>query len=323
MSQPPQPPQIGEVVNGYQWNGAQWVPLPPPQVGQVVNGHRWDGQRWVPLAPPAPQVGQVANGHRWDGQRWVPLAPPAPQVGQVANGHRWDGQRWVPLAPPAPQVGQVANGHRWDGQRWVPLAPPAPPVAAQPPPQAWQQYAASPDGTAAQTPAAPAGLSGPTGDNPPPAPAAVPPSPAGRPAPAVLDELKLLADAWQFSWQVKGDLVTMSRVIAERKAFLSTARLEYVARIRLDEARRGLRFSEQLKESGVGLSSGGDDNLPGGFSAQRTSFNTRTDGIAETIEQEAARFGASYPHDFPYALVREQVAGLAQAQGYRFDYGLG
>jgi len=57
MSQTPQPPQLGQVVNGHQWNGSQWVPLPPPPaIGQVSNGHRWDGARWVPIqpAPPAP-----------------------------------------------------------------------------------------------------------------------------------------------------------------------------------------------------------------------------------------------------------------------------
>jgi len=55
MSQTPQPPQVGQVVNGHQWNGSQWVPLPPPPaIGQVSNGHRWDGARWVPIQPAQP-----------------------------------------------------------------------------------------------------------------------------------------------------------------------------------------------------------------------------------------------------------------------------
>lgn len=33
MSQQPPPPQVGQIVNGYQWNGQQWIPLnaQPPQ----------------------------------------------------------------------------------------------------------------------------------------------------------------------------------------------------------------------------------------------------------------------------------------------------
>ena len=303
MSQPPRPPRIGEVVNGYQWNGTQWVPVAPPQVGQVVNGHRWDGYRWVPVAP-APQVGQVVNGHRWDGYRWVPVAP-APQVGQVANGHRWDGVRWVPLAAPAAAAAP---------QQQPAWQQPPTPQAPQP---AWQQPA-TPQQPAAPQPAPQT-----------PSPVAAPVPPAARPAAApvsgaVLGELRLLAEAWQFSWQVKGDLVTLSRVIAERKAFLSTARLEYVASVRVDDTHRELRFTELLKETGAGMSTGGSDfdsDLPTGFGVQRTSYNTRTDGITQNIEDQAARFGSSYRHDFPYQLVREQVAGLARAQGYGFRYG--
>ncbi len=78
MSQTSLPPQLGQVVNGHQWNGAQWVPLIAPTVGQISNGHQWNGSQWVPLPPPPP-VGQVSNGHRWDGTRWVPIqAAPAP-----------------------------------------------------------------------------------------------------------------------------------------------------------------------------------------------------------------------------------------------------
>ena len=78
MSQTSLPPQLGQVVNGHQWTGAQWVPLAAPTVGQISNGHQWTGSQWVPV-PPRPPVGQISNGHRWDGTRWVPVQPtPAP-----------------------------------------------------------------------------------------------------------------------------------------------------------------------------------------------------------------------------------------------------
>ena len=77
MSQTPQPPQVGQVVNGHQWTGSQWVPFAAPSVGQISNGHQWNGSQWVPLPPP-PAIGQVSNGHRWDSIRWVPIQPAQP-----------------------------------------------------------------------------------------------------------------------------------------------------------------------------------------------------------------------------------------------------
>lgn len=86
-------PQLGQVVNGHQWNGAEWVPYAAPALGQISNGHQWNGSQWVPLPPP-PAIGQVSNGHRWDGARWVPLQPasPAPAAGVspvVSELHRF------------------------------------------------------------------------------------------------------------------------------------------------------------------------------------------------------------------------------------------
>lgn len=60
------------------------TPLP----GQVVNGHQWDGYRWVPLPPPPP-IGAVSNGHRWDGTRWVPIQVAAPIGSVVTELHRF------------------------------------------------------------------------------------------------------------------------------------------------------------------------------------------------------------------------------------------
>jgi hypothetical protein len=273
MSQPPWPPRVGEVSNGHQWNGTQWVPLQqPPQVGQIVNGHRWDGTQWVPLAAPAPQVGQIANGHQWNGTQWVPL----PQVGQVANGHRWDGRQWVPLQQQAPQVGQVANGHRWDGRQWVPLQQQAPQVGQVANGHRW-------DGRQ-WVPLAPA-------------PARVHP---------VLTELHKFAEAWVFDWSQQGDTIVLSRVVAEQKEFMSAARLEYRARVRVDDAAWEVRFVDSFVEEGAAVPSP-DEPAAG--------------AAPETIEQQAARLGVKYTIDFRNDMVRDQVRGIAEGAHYSFRYG--
>ncbi len=223
----------------------------------------------TPLPPP---LGQVVNGHQWNGSQWVPITAPA--LGQISNGHQWNGTQWVPLPPP-PAIGQVSNGHRWDGARWVP-------VQAAPPP---------------------------------------PPAPGGHP---VLTELHRFADAWHLTWSQKKDKVQLERIVAERKVMLGTARLTYRATVTIDDARREVAFSELLAEKGSGMSSGGDDgdgSLGMGFGVQTTSYNTRRNTIADTIEEQARQYSSQYALDFPYARVREVVGQIAAAAGYRYRYG--
>ena len=249
MSQPPQPPPVGTVVNGYQWDGRQWVPL--PQVGQVVNGHRWDGQQWVPLPQPVPQ--------------WTPQPTPQPMSQPTPQ----------PMSQPTPP----------------PTPTPVPPPAAAPEPAAFAS--------------------------------------GGQPAPAssahewILTELGKLAQAWQFEWRQKADQVILSRVVAEQKALMATGQLTYEARIRIDDARREVRFTELLKESRSGMSSGGDDDFgPSGFGVQRTSYNSRTDTVQDSIEEQAARYRSKYPLDFRYDAVSPQVRGIAETAGYTLAYGV-
>jgi len=222
--------------------------------------------------PQPPQVGQVVNGHQWNGSQWVPFAAPA--VGQISNGHQWNGTQWVPLPPP-PAIGQVSNGHRWDGARWVPIQ------------------------TAPQAPLTPG---------------------TGHP---VLTELHRFADAWHLTWSQKRDTVRLERIIAERKVMLGTAKLTYRATVTVDDAKREVAFSELLAEKGSGISSGGDDDEGSGFGfgVQTTSYNTRRDTIANSIEDQARQFSRQYVLDFPYARVREVVGQVAAAAGYGFRTG--
>ena len=140
-------------------------------------------------------------------------------------------------------------------------------------------------------------------------------------APQVVAELRRLADAWGFEWGQRGDVITLKRVIAEHSAFMATARLEYQARVRVDDARWEVHFTELLKESGSGLTSGDDDGMSPGFGIQKTSYNTATDGIQEAIEDQVARYGKKFTIDFRYDLVRDQVKSIADIAHYAFRYG--
>jgi hypothetical protein len=206
----------------------------------------------------------------------------APQVGQVVNGHQWDGTAWVPLAQAqnVPQVGQEVNGHRWDGTAWVPLTQAAAPSAAATP---------IPDGAAAPE------------------------------AAELAAKIKELADSQQLVWTEKHDVTIVEKVIAERTAFMATAKLEYQAKLRFVEATREVTFRELLKETGSGISAG-DDSDSVGFGFQAGAFHSGG-GLADDIAEQASRYGKLYTVDFDYVGWRDQVKNLVEAAGYTFSYG--
>jgi hypothetical protein len=136
---------------------------------------------------------------------------------------------------------------------------------------------------------------------------------------ALIDEIRAMAASTGADLKEKKGVFTLSLVVAERKAFLSRKRLEYVARFRLDEAARELHFTEMLEESGSGVSGGVDDASPGfGFKAgtYRTGAGPREGSIAEQSDY----FGKRYDYCFDWGTVRGWTEQAARAAGYGFVY---
>jgi hypothetical protein len=108
-------------------------------------------------------------------------------------------------------------------------------------------------------------------------------------------------------------------VIAEQKSFLSKKTVEYVAKFKVDDDERVVRFFEMLKESGSGMSGGGPDDVGGGWGFSKETYKT---GSARegNITERGALLGRKYSFSFDYARVREGVQRIATEHGYRFDY---
>lgn len=103
--------EAGVVVDGYRWDGSQWLPVS----GVTVDGYRWDGVQWAPVP------GVTVDGYRWDGAAWVPVEH------ETVDGYRWDGTQWVATA------GAAGRGADEDGPRPVlPPEPEAPPKSSGP-----------------------------------------------------------------------------------------------------------------------------------------------------------------------------------------------
>jgi hypothetical protein len=117
------------------------------------------------------------------------------------------------------------------------------------------------------------------------------------------------------------DVYSAVLLIAERRAFLIKKKLTYIAKFRVDEAAKELRFTEMLKESGWGLSGGDIDSSPGwGFKAQKYRIGA---GAREgTIVEQSTFFGRKYSYVFDFKDIRSAIEEKTRASGYTFKYQL-
>lgn len=119
----------------------------------------------------------------------------------------------------------------------------------------------------------------------------------------------------------KKGLVSVEATIAERKAFLSTKKLTYSFRVRVDEETKTVHFSEMLKEAGSGFSSGGfDSEMSTGFGFKKETYNTTSGAREGSIEESSKLFGKTFEYKFDYAKVRRELEAAAKKDGYRFEY---
>ncbi len=128
------------------------------------------------------------------------------------------------------------------------------------------------------------------------------------------DQVNAYAQGIPAQIKEKKGLYTIQYTVAERKAFLSKQKLEYQARLRVDDASQTVMFSELLTESSSGMDSPG-------MSFQTESYKTGKGGRQEsTIEQQADLFGKKYDYRFDFKAVRGKIEELSRAAGYEFKY---
>jgi len=119
--------------------------------------------------------------------------------------------------------------------------------------------------------------------------------------------------------QEKRGIYSVEFTVAERKAFLSKKKLTYSARFRIDEDKKELRFTEMLKESGSGVSSGDSDFGPG-FGFKKETYKTGTGQREGSIEEQSKLFGAQYSYAFDFSKVRAFIERETVKAGYAFKY---
>ncbi|TRZ47978.1 hypothetical protein D4S03_10545 [bacterium] len=137
----------------------------------------------------------------------------------------------------------------------------------------------------------------------------------------IIEEINKIAQETGGKLSEKKGVFTLEVQIAERKAFLSNKKLLYVAKFRPDEEKKVFKFTEMLKESGFGLSTGNDDfGMSPGFGFKKTSYNTFSGAREGTIEEQSKLFGKDYSYKFDYGKIRKDFEKIAKAAGYKFAY---
>ena len=138
---------------------------------------------------------------------------------------------------------------------------------------------------------------------------------------SINDELKNIVSGIPAKISEKKGIYEFEVTIAERKAFLSKQKLVYSAKYRVDEQNKEVRFTETLKESGAGMSSGSiDSGMSPGFGFKKESYNTMSGAREGNIEEMSKLFGKKYEYKFDFGAVRKKFESKAKENGYRFTY---
>jgi len=138
---------------------------------------------------------------------------------------------------------------------------------------------------------------------------------------SITDELKNIVSGLPAKINEKKGVYEFEVQLAERKAFLTKQKLIYSAKFRVDEQAKEVRFTEMLKESGAGVSTGGaSDDMSPGFGFKKETYNTFSGTRSGTIEEQSSLFGKKYEYKFDYGAIRKKFESKTNEHGYKFTY---
>lgn len=121
-------------------------------------------------------------------------------------------------------------------------------------------------------------------------------------------------------WKEKNSIFEFKSVIAERKSFLNNKKLMYIAKMRISDEAKEIKFTEMLIESGFGLSSGLTSDISPGFGFKTETYNTFSGPREGSITEQSNLFGKKYDYKFDWGTVRKNVEEIAKKNNYQFKY---
>lgn len=138
---------------------------------------------------------------------------------------------------------------------------------------------------------------------------------------SLIDEVKKYTSEIGGQVTEKNGVYTLESEIAERKAFLFKKKLRYIAKFRIVDDSKEIKFTEMLMESGSGFTGGDfDGGMSTGFGFKAESYNTFSGKREGTIQEQSNAFGKKYEYKFDYAAVRNKFEQIAKSAGYDLKY---
>jgi len=119
--------------------------------------------------------------------------------------------------------------------------------------------------------------------------------------------------------EIKENVLMLEAKIAERKVFLSKKSLIYKAKLKIDEKNKTVKFFEELKEVGMGISSGDPMDISPGFGFKAEKYKVIGKEREETIEETSKLFSKDYKYFFDYSIIRKKVEEEARKAGCSFS----
>ena len=135
----------------------------------------------------------------------------------------------------------------------------------------------------------------------------------------LVDEIRRFVAGIPATLKEKRGVYSIKFVVAERRVFLSKRKLIYSAKFRVNEDKKELRFTEMLRESSAGMSTGDGDIGPG-FGFKKETYKTGTGPREGSIKEQSELFGAQYSYTFDFSTVRAFIEKEATKAGYAFRY---
>ncbi|MEM2225995.1 MAG: hypothetical protein QXW19_00185 [Candidatus Bathyarchaeia archaeon] len=89
--------------------------------------------------------------------------------------------------------------------------------------------------------------------------------------------------------------------------------------MRIDDGRREIRFFETLKETGLGITGAGPDDMTPGFGFKTETYRITGKGREGGIEELSRLFGKEYKYSWDYSRLREAIRREAERAGYAFS----
>jgi hypothetical protein len=138
----------------------------------------------------------------------------------------------------------------------------------------------------------------------------------------LIDEIRKITDKIPAELKEKKGLFSTEFTVAERKAMLTKKKLTYSAKFRLDEVKKELRFTEMLKETQSGFSSGLDSDISMGSGFKTWKSKQGLGGREGSIKEQSDLFGKQYSYTFDFSSIRTQIETETIRAGYSFKYHL-